>query len=339
MKKTSLGLLALTLVLLAVSCKNKEQSETDNLITGADSVAITDESTLFFADEVEVDEADIPAPKDNEIVLRFNPPKGVTYSTKMKTVTNIRQSMFDESSSSVMDIATNNRIKVLDNIPGQSITLSSTVSYFKAMMKQDTMTAGFESGKPSTDPEIDMMRQILDCYINMPIDITMNRNAEVIGIKGIEAVQGKIAEKLGNEAVTASMQMSDMNQEVVNSFVAFPPKPVANGDTWATVDSVDMGGFPTIMRNTFTLQRYDDKYAWVDVYSNFSIDKEMLRQLGGSGDEVTMTGYQKGTMKVERESGWSMESSLEQKLNLSMDAQGQKMSISITGTSTLTTTR
>ena len=339
MKKTSFGLLALTLVLLTASCKNKEQTDTDNQVVASDSLDIAGDSDIFFADEVDIAEEDIPAPKDNEIVLRFNPPKGVTYSTKMKTVTNIRQSMFDQSSSSLMDISTNNKIKVLENIPGKSITLSSTVSYFKAMMKQDTISAGFESGKPSKDPEIDMMRQILDCYINMPIDITMDRNAEVIGIKGIEAVQGKIAEKLGNEAVTASMQMSDMNQEVVNSFVAFPPKPVANGDSWATVDSVDMGGFPTIMRNTFTLQRYDAQYAWVDVYSNFSIDKDMLRSLGGSGDEVTMTGYQKGTMKVERESGWSMESNLEQKLNLNMEAQGQKMSISITGTSTLTTTR
>jgi hypothetical protein len=317
------------------SCDSKEvkdtpQGRTDTVVIGNDTI------TAFFES---VDSTGIPEPVDGEIVLRFNPQKGKKYTTKMNTVTKIRQSVLDQSFSSNMDISTTNSITVNDNRGGEQITLTSKVHAFKAMMKQDTMVAGFENGKPADDPEIDMMRKILDCYIDMPIQITMDKNADVISIDGIQKVQDKIAAELGEDAVYASMQMSDMNQEVVNSFVAFPPKPVKVGDTWTTTDSVDMGGFPSIMENTFTLTSFDDTYAWVSVNSSFKIDRKTMQELGATGDEVTMSGYQKGTMKVEKSSGWSMASDLSQKLQLKMENQGQTMSIQIDGSSSLITTK
>jgi hypothetical protein len=318
------------------SCNSKENTSTE-VLSNIDSTQVGETISEPFFEEVNAEE--MPEAGEGEIILSFNPEKGKKYSTKMQTVTNIKQSMLDQSFSSVMDIATTNSILVKENIPGSSVTLSSQVHSFKAMMKQDTMVAGFESGKESDNAEIDMMRKILDCYIDMPIEITMDGNAELITVDGIQAVQDKIAEQLGQEAVMASMQMSDMNQEIVNSFVSFPKQPVKIGDVWNTVDSVDMGGFPAVMINSFTLKGFDDQFAWVDVYSDFKIDKAAMQALGATGDEVTMTGYQKGTMKVEKSSGWSMASDLSQKIQMKMDAQGQQMSISIDGTSTLVTTK
>ena len=44
----------------------------------------------------------------------------------------------------------------------------------------------------------------------------------------------------------------------------------------------------TIVTNTFTLNSFDDKFALVSVQSEFKVDHEMVRMMGGTGDEVQM---------------------------------------------------
>jgi hypothetical protein len=329
MQKTFFLVLISTSLVLFTRCNNKETADAEN--SSSDTIIEENDPIAFLTDST----GEIIKPKEGQIILQFNPPTGKKYVTNMRTTTRIKQSMMGQVFESYMDVSTGNTITVKSNSENEPIVLVSTVNSFKTIMKQDTMTAEFENGKASSDPEIDMMRQILDCYINMPVSISMDRAAEVTEIKGVQEIQEKISSKLGQEAMMASMQMSDLNQEVINSFVAFPYKPVGKGDTWVSVDSVDLGGFPTVMTSTYTLKSFDDEFAYVDVYADFKIDQKMMQQLGAESGAVKMSGYQKGGMKVVITSGWSVQSNLEQNLSLSVNAEGQQMTVNISGNSSM----
>ncbi|HAE13852.1 MAG: hypothetical protein H6548_12335 [Chitinophagales bacterium] len=333
MHKLLSGSLLLASVLLFSQCKNNNPGTTSDLSI-IDTTGLADGEPITFL--IDSSGEKIEAGKD-QVIIQFNPPAGKVYNTSMQTITNITQTMFGQTFSNLMDISTSNSIRVMENKPDSNIVLQSQVKSFKAHFKQDSLEASFQNGVSSDDPDIDMIRKIMDCYVDMPVKLTISRETDVVDIGGIEEIQSKINTQLGQEALMASLQMSDMNQDIINSFVAFPHRPIAIGDTWKSTDSVDLGGVPAIVTNTFTLNSFDDKFALVSVQSEFKVDREMVRMMGGTGDEVQMSGYQKGEITVAVASGWSIESKLEQNLNLSMEMQGESMKVSIKGNSTLKT--
>lgn len=329
MIRSFLFLIIATLFSIFISCKSDNKSDSQNS-TDSDSLAINSGDTISFLDDFE-DEGPIEI-KEGELYLSFNPVTGKTYSTDMQSVSKIMQTVNGNTASNTMNLSAANNLKVGEKNSNGNFMITSSVKSFKSSVTEGTIEVSFESGKQSSDPDADMLRKVMDCYIDMPVVIEMDKNARILNVTGVEAIQNKIQSTLGNEMVAVSQQMSDLNQEVLNSFVAFPRKPIKPGDTWITVDSVDMGGVPTIMKNTYTLKDFNSEIANIDVKTDFLVDKDLIRSLGGTGNEVTMTGGQSGMMEVDAQSGWTKSASLKQDVKMKIEDQGQVIEVNISGT-------
>ncbi len=333
MIRYSYSVIFLILFSLIVACKSEKKSTDTNSTENTDTLQLTGGDTISFFGGEEVDDSPVVV-GEGELYLTFNPITGKTYSTLMETTSRISQTVNGEASSNIMNLSASNNLKVEQPNSDGYFIITSSVKNFKSKVTQGTIEVAFESGKKSADQDADMLRQIMDCYIGMPVTIEMDKNARILSMKGTDAIQKKIQTELGNDAVMVAQQMSDLNQEVLNSFVAFPRKAIKPGDTWITIDSVDMGGVPTIMKNVFTLKSFDSELANISVNSTFSVDKDYIRSIGGTGNEVTMTGGQNGTMQVDSHSGWTRSAELKQDVKMHIEDQGQLIDVSITGNTT-----
>ncbi|MFN3939094.1 MAG: DUF6263 family protein [Chitinophagales bacterium] len=311
-----------------ISCKSDSKNNSGD-IDDTDSLQISSGDTITFLNEID-DDGPIEI-KEGELYLSFNPVTGKTYVTDMQSVSKIVQTVNGNTASNTMHLSAANSLKVGEKNSNGNFMITSSVKSFKSSVTEGTIEVSFESGKKSSDPDADMLRQVMDCYIDMPVVIEMDKNARILNVTGVEAIQNKIQTTLGNEMVAVSQQMSDLNQEVLNSFVAFPRKSIKPGDTWVTVDSVDMGGVPTIMKNTYTLTDFNSEIAYIAVKTDFTVDKDLIRSLGGTGNEVTMTGGQSGNMQVDAQSGWTKSASLKQDVKMKIEDQGQVIEVSISG--------
>lgn len=322
--------LIICVLFLAASCKSDNKT-TDGDESATDTTQSSAPDTLSFFDGA--DDPDVPVVVgDGELYLSFNPITGKTYTTLMQSTSRISQTVNGNTASNIMNLSASNNLKVGEPNADGYFVITSSVKSFKSTVTEGTIEVSFESGKKSEDADADMLRQIMDCYIGMPVAIEMDKNARILSVSGTEAIQNKIQTQLGNDAVMISQQMSDLNQEVLNSFVAFPRKAIKPGDTWVTVDSVDMGGVPSIMKNTYTLKSFNSTLADIAVNTEFSVDKDVIRRLGGTGNEVTMTGGQSGTMQVDAQSGWTRNAALKQDVKMRIEDQGQVIDVIITGT-------
>ncbi len=318
------------------SCKSKSDAEQADNITPPDSltdIPSIDTSSSFFTTIPQGD----TVLSSGEILLKFNPSKGKSYNTQLETVSEISQTYGGENQSSKMNVVTSNNIAVGDIDNEGNYILTSMVKTFKATVQQGEIKTTIENGKKTDDANADMMRQLLDCYVDMPVKITMNKQAEVQDLTGVDAIENKINEKLGEGASATMNEMGDLNQETLSNFVVFSDAPVKPGDSWQTQDEVDLGGFPSLMKNKFTLKDITNNIATVDVISNFVVDRESIKKMGGTGDEITMNGTQNGTMKVDMKTGWTYSSEMQQTIKMKMDMQGQPLNITVKGSSTMKT--
>lgn len=190
MVKYAYSSLLIILFSLAVACKTEKNNTDIHTPTGEDSLNHTGGDTIvFFGD---ADSMDIPAEVGpGELFLSFNPITGKTYATLMQTTSKISQTINGTVSSNIMQLSASNNLKVEAPNSSGNFVITSSVKSFKSSVTQGTLEVAFESGKPSTDKDAEMLRKIMDCYIDMPVTIEMDKNARILSMKGTDAIEKK----------------------------------------------------------------------------------------------------------------------------------------------------
>ena len=99
--------------------------------------------------------------------------------------------------------------------------------------------------------------------------------------------------------------------------VIYPEKPVKKGDSWKTRLQPD----PTsdfVIESTYVLDELDNKKAHISFSGTITGTKIM-------GEHANISGVISGKTKVDLLTGWVLEASVNQKLEMEMEQQGMKL--------------
>ena len=164
------------------------------------------------------------------------------------------------------------------------------------------------------------------------MDALMQRMISVAGENMPEEAKGQMQEGL----------KSVMNDEMLKglieqSFKIFPDKKVSVGDSWNA--KMEMKSIMDMnVESTYTLKKVENGIATLDIKSKIT-SSGSEKMIQGTKVEMSVNGMQTGTMDVEVASGMTMKSSIVQKIDSKMKAQGQEIPISVNGTTTIKTVK
>ena len=162
--------------------------------------------------------------------------------------------------------------------------------YTGIVLMGDSMA--YDSDQPVDEPFSNVMDSICGEMVGVPMKIVMDQKGVLLS-SNIDSVLSEIDPSQGD----------NMNKQMEQQFVEFPPKPIKIGKSWNEnkVSYSATTGEPLNMKTKYTLVRKDEKYFYV------SISGTMKSQ------ESDMKGVIKGLMKfdinthIQTDSSWRMD--------------------------------
>ncbi len=208
---------------------------------------------------------------------------------------------------------------------------------FDTKSPQGNISYSSDSKTESNDMASAMIGKIFGGMIGQSFSMTVNKNGEVTELKGMEAIFNNMIKNMGLDTVPGGMQavagfrnqFSDeqFKKNFGESFNILPSKEVKVGDTWAIDNNNNMMGFEMKTKNTYTLKEIKGDLAIVDLVSDFN--------LGNENDEndvkMKMDGSQNGSLKIDINTGMTIESNIKQNISATQKMMGQEIPMKIEG--------
>jgi len=166
--------------------------------------------------------------------------------------------------------------------------------------------------------------------------LIMSPGNEVLEVRGIDEMIDGMVKKVPvpdylKDALVAQLkeQFSEesMKETFASSFQSYPKTPLKIGDTWTASEKVD-AGFPMTVTTQNKLVSVENGIAVIEV------DGKIVGSSEGKGLEdspvpgnISVTGEQKGTIKVDLKTGLPVDVALKQNFSGEVEFNGEKMPI------------
>jgi hypothetical protein len=278
---------------------------------------------------------------EEALTLNFSPEVSKKYEITMLSKQDMSMgAMGDMQNTIVMNYDL--LIKEKDNDGNFIILTTFKKMGFDTKSPQGNISYDSDSKTESDDMASAMIGKIFGGMIGQSFSMTVNKNGEVTQLKGMEAIFQNIIKNMGLDTVPGGMQavagfrnqFSDeqFKKNFGESFNILPSKEVKVGDTWAIDNSNNMMGFEMKTKNTYTLKDIKGNLAIVELVSDFN--------LGSENDEndvkMKMDGSQSGSLKIDINTGMTIESNIKQNISATQKMMGQEMPMKIDGTVKMT---
>lgn len=314
------------------SCKSdagetkKTEAHTDSI-----STSVQDSLPALLSDSAMLS-------SNNPVLLKFNPSPGKVYtitSSNKTTITNTGDGMPEQK-----PLRTETQVTFTMAVKNKSAQNKYTIELIQKNSRQTTAMGDekmeYVSGRAMADPQEDKMRQALDCMINSPFILTMNDDAEIENISGLENVKSKIRKIVGDSVPEEMIEVPDPSEEIENFFLTFPDSAVIVGSTWKKKLSSAIQGLPVSIINHYTVLERNNGMITIEFKSNINIDKSQVpKEYQEQLNAIKLAGTVNGTLLIEESTGWTMEVNAEQNIQISQEVQGQKASTNMKGVVTL----
>lgn len=191
--------------------------------------------------------------------------------------------------------------------------------------------------------ENDPSAKILGRLTNKPFQAKLTPTGEVIAVDGLEKLWTENdttltpMERAGIEQLKSSFGGEAFRKAMERAINIFPDENVQIGDTWQTEEVAEVSGMTMEMKVTYTLTEVTDKHFILDIDGTVKSDpsKPMMQM----GMEMTMDlqGTNKGTVKLDKETRWPVESEATQSLKGTVGTQAMDIPMEIVTTYLLNT--
>lgn len=261
-----------------------------------------------------------------KIELRLNLDKGdeftVTTSTAqvitqqvMGTEQVIRQDMSFEVDYSCVEASVSSceMIMVFDRIQTFSSSLGQEERY--------------DSNNPSAEPTGNAL--IYSGLVGTELTADYNNLGEVTKMSGMDVMVDNIVEavssklEMDSETLKSQIEKTMTDESFTKNFTAavmkFPIEKVGVGDSW-TQNSTLNSGMEIAMETRYTINSITSDEVVIDVFSTLktqSSDEPTMIQ--GMEVQYNMSGTQTGVIHIDRETGWTMSSSIKQEVSGEME--------------------
>jgi len=237
--------------------------------------------------------------------LKFNLKPGTTYSYDM----DVKQNVEAAGTSSTNNLYSKYTFNVKEAAEGNS---KMEVIYDLMRMEMKSMGNTVKMSSEDQTPESQGFRDM----VNKPFSMTVSPEGKVVSIDGWENI-----DKSG------AMKSDDLKQSMETSLNIFPNKAVKVGDTWKKDAAMSMQMFKMNISSTYTLTEVKGNVATISMDSEIKMGQDNSAQ--SNGMTMDMKGTQKGKMDVELSTGMTLSGNITQDIKGEMQAQGQKMPMSI----------
>ncbi len=241
-----------------------------------------------------------------KVLLRLTPEAGtarkmtVSISMDMSSMMGMKTDMVTESEIEIKSVAENGDFE-----------MESTYSRIKMDISSSMMNMSYDSDKDADLDPFDPMAEAYENFnamLNKPLVFVMNNRGKVVKAPDLNTL---LTEEAQNEAA-ARGQSDQMGQMLDNMFAIFPEEEVKEGDSWEREMDTKSGEIPMSVKVKYTVDK-------------IQADKVILSCAGdisGSGNtqgmSMKLTGTMKGTMELDRKTGWTEKAEITQELEMNM---------------------
>lgn len=261
-----------------------------------------------------------------QVLLRYDLEAGKNYPSSLEVEQTIKQNIMgteqnvDSKQLMEMDMQVDD---VEDDLTNMSIM------YTRIAMVQTTPMGEMKYDSDSLSAE-DAPGALMGyaALVDNGFTITFDEKGKIQDVSGLDRMIENIIDNMNIEdpaqkaetlkIVKQQFDADALTAQMQNSFAIYPDEEINIGDTWDMNQAITTP-FPMQITSTYTLTDYDDEYAYLAVDSKIKSDGESPMQNAGMTMNITLSGDQSGTMKVERKSGMIKESSIIQKASGTID--------------------
>ena len=250
--------------------------------------------------------------------ISLNIEKGKTYSHNTSSTVTIIQDLNGMEMEMEMGMSGTLDYLVM-GMEGENYKLEAR---YKNVSMSMNMPQGSMSYNSEKKDEEDILSTMLGEMINKPFVIIMKKNGQIKEIRDIDVLYNSMFKKFPQipEAQIEQLKLQLMktygeeafrgNIEMVTS--VFPDKEVAVGDTWSKT-TILKSTMSASIKSTFELKNITDTYYVIEGASTIdTIDKDTYVESNGLLMKFDLQGTMKSTIKVDRKTGWIIESEISQ---------------------------
>lgn len=188
---------------------------------------------------------------------------------------------------------------------------------------------------------------IFKALINKPIETVMTKTGKIESVKGVDsllsgminAFDESMPETIRQQMLTQfSSQFSEeaIKNQLEQNIGYLPDKPVSTGESWKMKMETKASNFLLIVDLKSTLKSVEDSIFTIDVEGTVATPDGYEQDINGVKAKIILTGTQKGTLKLNRATGWVISSDITMDFNGDTEFSGMKIPIVATSKVTVT---
>jgi hypothetical protein len=285
----------------------------------------------------------------DKITLQYNFQQGETL--RQNKVTNI--DLVQKITGQEMKISLATEMKtVFDVKENRNDSYTLEVKYRE--LKMETGIPGMDAGKITFDSNTaeDVATQInlgpmFKAVVNKPFEIVVNKTGKIESVKGLDIFHETMLNAFDEgvpEDVREQMVVqfgSQFSEEVFKSQFEqntgyFPDKPVGAGDSWNSQMATTVSNFTINVNTKSTLKSIEGNVVNLNVEGTVSIPEGYEQEINGVKGKVSFTGTQRGTVKLNKDTGWVIFSDIMMNFNGEVEAMGMKVPVYVATKITVT---
>ncbi|MDR1338725.1 MAG: DUF6263 family protein [Prevotellaceae bacterium] len=175
--------------------------------------------------------------------------------------------------------------------------------------------------------------------IDKPIESVMTKTGKLQSVKGLDKFMEAMINSFGEDTSEDVRQQitgqlgSQFSEEAFKSQLEqglgfFPDRPVGTGDSWDYKMTTNASNFTMNIDMKSTLKSIEGNVVSIDVNGTVSTPGgESEQEISGIKAKISLNGTQKGTLKVNRDTGWVISSDLAMNFNGNMEVMGMKIPV------------
>jgi hypothetical protein len=273
-----------------------------------------------------------------KITLEYNLKQGETLKQNMVMNMDMVQNMMGQEIKISIAMTMKMAFDVKES-QGDDYTLEVKFKNIKTDMGIPGMgNISFNSDTPDDVATQTNINPMLKAVIDQPFEFVMDKTGKAKSVKGVdkllEAMLGSFDESVPEatrQQLIGQLGSQFSNEAFKSQFEQstgyFPDKPVATGESWNIKIQTMASNFSANIDSKVTLKSIENNEINLNIDGTVSTPEGYEQEVNGMKTKVTLNGTQKGTLKVNKNTGWVIFSDLTMNFNGEVEVMGMKMPV------------
>jgi hypothetical protein len=192
------------------------------------------------------------------------------------------------------------------------------------------------------------MGPIFKAVVDKPVEVVMTKTGKIKSVAGMETLIEAMANSFSD-----SQFDSVHRQQIIEQFGSqfsekafisqfeqytgyFPDKPVRKGDSWKVKMTTTASNFSVNIETKSTLKDIDNNVVSLGIDGTVATPEGYEQDVNGVNTKLSFKGSQKGTLKINKDTGWVISADIAMNFNGEVDAAGMKVPVYIASKITVT---